>query len=359
MPSKLKYVPAFRSRQQENIVLTSFQFGDHMIPLIEIIKEFDRKRQEDKQLTFEEVYISLISDISATNVFVDLPLYLKERPSMQDETLAFSRSVISNKGKRTEYLNRLASLNPKVIPVISSYLQRTGEMHTIKDQVNVLRNNFDSICFRSQYNHFLDDWDEIRNLATSSDFIILDLDTIAPYPNPGNRQLINAWKFFDVCPKIVLRSAIDKDITNVGLEHDCIVYDVDNGLMETYKSLFHADAFGDYVGIKKDELTSGGTISPGFLFYDAVNNQFIGFKGDIKKLEEFENTIVPAVLKSDAAKEMKLCGLPYLENNKGWEILNNISERGESGKSQAKFKRIALEHYIHCIKTKIDAKEID
>lgn len=359
MPNNLKYVPTFRSRQQENIVLTSFQFGEHMYPLIEIIKEYDRKRKEDKQLSFEEVYINLVRGISAPKVFVDLPLYLKERPSMQDEVLTFSRSVILNIDRRTEYLNRLASENPKIIPVISSYQHRSGEVNTINKQVSDLRPNFESICIRSLYNHFLEDWSEIQSLSTANDYIILDLDTIAPYPNPGNRQLISAWRSFDTCPKIVIRTAINTDITNVGLEHDSIVFDVDNGLLETYKSSFHADAFGDYVGIKKDDLTSGGTISPGFLFYDAVNNQFIGFKGDIKKLEEFEDTIVPAVIKSDAAREMAQSGLPYLDNNTGWETLNNISVGAESGKSQAKFKRIAIEHYLHCIKTKIEAGEID
>ena len=359
MLSNLKYMPTFRSRQQELIVLTSFIFGDHMFPMIEIIKEHDRKRKEENQLTFHEIYNSTIDHISATKVFVDLPLYLKERASMKDEVLIFSRSVISNMEIRTEYLNSLASQSSKIIPVISSYKQRSGLADSLYQQVKDLRTNFESIAFRSLYNHFLDDWDEIQSLATQKDFIILDLDSITPYPNPGNRRLINSWREFNTCPKILLRSAIDSDITNVGLEHDDIVFSVDNGLIETYRKSFHADAFGDYVGIKKDDLTTGGRISPGFLFYDAVNNQFMGFKGDVKRLEEFESTIVPAVLGSTAAHEMEQSGLPYLLNNTGWNILNNISTGAESGKSQAKFKRIAMEHYLHCMKTKIEAGEFD
>src|SRR5690606_17135514 len=131
-----------------------------------------------------------------------------------------------------------------------------------------------------------------------------DLDTIAPYPSPAIRQIITAWRGFTTCPKVVLRSAINTDVQNVALEHNEIVFDADNGLPDTYHSAFTAQSFGDYAGIKKDDLTSGGTISPGFLFYDAINNQFIGFKGEIKNLAEFETTIVPAVIDSEAAQAM-------------------------------------------------------
>jgi len=357
MPSNLKYMPTFRSRQQENIVLQSFDFGDHMFPMMEIVKEYDRKRKD--QSTFHDIYNGIIDEITASKVFVDMPLYLKERASMKDETLLFSRAVISNRERRTEYMNSLAPQSARVIPVISSYLHRTGEANSLGLQVNDLRPNFDSIAFRSLYSHFLDDWNEIQQIATANDFVILDLDTITPYPTASNKRFINAWRDFDTCPKILLRSAIDGDVTNVGLDHGNIAYDIDNSLLETYKNSFRADAFGDYTGIKKDDLTSGGRISPGFIFYDAVSNQYIGFKGDVKRLEEFETTIVPDVINSEAANAMLQSGLPYLENNPGWETLNRIANGEESGKSQAKFKKIAMEHYLHCIKTIIDAGEFN
>lgn len=115
----------------------------------------------------------------------------------------------------------------------------------------------------------------------------------------------------------------------------------------------------DYAGIKKDDLTSGGTISPGFLFYDAVDNQFTGFRGSVKTLSEFEDTIVPAVINSEAVLRMQDSGLPYLDgNNWGWQTLLRIQYEGETGKSQAKFKRIAIEHYLHCMRTKIAGGEL-
>ena len=351
-------MPTFRVRQQENIVLRSFEFGEHMFPLLEIVKEFDRKREGEKQPLFDEIHLGLINDIKAQRVLVDMPVYLKERASMKSEVLDFSRKVISNREKRTEYLLQLANLKTKITPVISSYLNRTGELNTISLQVKELRPVFNSIAFRILFNHFNEDWAEISQIATVNDFIILDLDVIAPYPSPSLRQIINLWRNFNICPKIVLRSAIN-DIQNVNLSNHNIVFDADNGLLETYKSSFLANAFGDYCGIKKDDLTSGGTISPGFIFYDPINNQFIGYKGEVKSLSEFEDTIVPAVIASQAVIDMKSSGLPYLSgDNKGWEILNEISQSIQSGKSQAKFKRISMEHYLHCLKTKIDTSQL-
>jgi Beta protein len=358
MANNLKYMPTFRVRQQENIVLRSFDFGANMYPLLEIVKEVDRKRQDEKQQPFNEIHLGLINDITAGKVFVDMPIYLRERASTKDEVLSFSRAVISNREVRTEYLLSLSLANNKIIPVISSYLNKTGEANSIQLQVAALRPTFNSIAYRVLFNHFADDWPDIIAAATANDFIILDLDTIAPYPSPGIKQIINTWQGFNTCPKIVLRSAIN-DVQNVSLTHNEIVFDADNGLLETYKISFKASAFGDYAGIKKDDLTSGGTISPGFLFYDAVNNQFIGFKGEVKNLSEFEITIVPDVLACQAAIDMQASGFPYLDgNNVGWQILNNISGGGESGKSQAKFKRIAIEHYLHCIKVKINTNQI-
>src|ERR1700751_5031240 len=111
MANNLIYMPAFRVRQQENIVLRSFDFGTNMYPLLEIVKEVDRKRQDEKQQTFKEIHSGLINDITAEKVFVDMPIYLRERASTKDEVLSFSRTVISNREVRTEYLLSLSPAN--------------------------------------------------------------------------------------------------------------------------------------------------------------------------------------------------------------------------------------------------------
>lgn len=352
-------MPTFRSRQQEDLVLRSFDFGTHMFPIVEIIKPYDRKRTDQKP--FEEIYLNLIDEISATHVFVDLPLYIKQRGSLKTEVLAFSRGVINDRRRRTDHLLSLAPLSEKIIPVVSSYWQKTGEANTVELQANDLRASFDSIAYRILVHNFDDDWTDVQRIAREQDYIILDLDTIAPYPSPTlKRSVIRLWRSFDRCPKVLLRSAINTDVSNVKLDHGEPVLETDNGLLDMYKAGFHADAFGDYAGVKKDELTSGGTISPGFLFYDAINNEYIGYKGKLKSLDEFERTIVPDVINSSEAVAMGAHELEFLsDSNYGWTVLNRIRNGDESGKSQAKFKRIALEHYLHCIRQRVEAGEFD
>jgi hypothetical protein len=353
-------MPTFRSRQQENVVLNSFNFKSNMYPLVEIIKEHDRKRQETVQQSFQDIYSKLLGGINANRTFVDIPVYLKERASTKDEVLEFSRKVGSNIDNRTEALLSLGASSQRIIPVVSSYANRTAEVDSVKKQVDALRPTFKSIAYRILYNHFEEDWREVSVLATVDDFVILDLDTIAPYPSPTLKKIITVWSALTVCPKIVLRSAINSDVQNVNLQHKEVVFDADNGLLDQYKISFKANSFGDYVGIKKDDLTSGGTISPGFLFYNAVSNEFVGFRGkggpkEDKFLADFETVIVPDVINSDAAREMRDSGLPYLsDQNTGWQTLLKINRGEESGKSQAKFKKIAMDHYLHCMRTKID-----
>ncbi len=354
-----KYVPVFRARQQETLVLKSFDFGESIYPMIEIIKEFDRVRPSESQLSMESIYAELIAGIQASKVFVDLPVYLKERPSMKKEVLEFSKKFCADRNKRTSFLLSISINSDKIIPVISSYLHKTGETNSLKLQFNELKDVYASICFRVLYNHFFDDWDEIQELIRPTDYVVLDLDVLPPYPSPAIKRIVSIWSVLQENAKIVIRSAINNDIQNVSLNHGDVVYDADNSLLQTFRN-FGANSFGDYVGIKKDDLSSGGTISPGFIMYDPINNQYIGYKGMVKSLSEFETTIVPDVIQSPWIKAICESSVDYLSDlNKGWVTLNKIKDKEESGKSQAKFKRIAMEHYLFCIKKKIDVGEIN
>jgi hypothetical protein len=78
MDNNLIYMPTFRVRQQETIVLKSFHFGKHMYPLLEIVKEHDRARKAETQRSFEDIHNELIGEINAKKVFVDLPVYIKQ-----------------------------------------------------------------------------------------------------------------------------------------------------------------------------------------------------------------------------------------------------------------------------------------
>ncbi len=354
-------MPTFRVRQQENLVLSSFDFGDNMYPLLEIVKEHDRARKADVQKSFEEIHIELINNIKANHVFIDLPVYLKQSGSVKDEVVAFSFSVINNPEKRCEYINKLSVIGPKAIPVISSYLLNTGESDTIQKQFDLLKGNFERIAFRLFPLSFNIDFPILQELIRPNDYIILDLDQIPPYPSPPLKQIIKTLKEFKGNTKILLRSALNSEIQNVKLDHCQVVMEADNNQIDINQmEAFGVNATGDYVGIKKDELTAGGAISPGFIFYDAIENQYFGYKANIKgELSEFENTIVPAVLNSPCTIAMQNHNPPYVaDGNIGYRTLLNIQAGGESGKSQAKFKRITMEHYLYCLRVKIQIKEL-
>jgi len=343
-------MPTFRYRQQESYVLSTFDFGENMYPLIEIVKEFDRSRKIQKE--FEDIYIPAVKKINAKHVFVDLPIYLKQAKSVKPEVTSFIIKVINNLKVRCEYINKFASISDKVIPVISSYYDKRKQKNTILEQVEILRPNFKKLAFRIYLTSFEEDFSEIVKIATPEDYIILDLDRTGPYITRPLKGIFDSFISFNIGTKIILRSAINTDIENVKLEHGRVVLEADNSHIErTVFSSLGADAVGDYVGIKKDNLTEGGSISPGFIYFDAIKNQFYGFKASKKDLDEFKDTIIPAVLKSLPTQEMLLANPPFLNSdNWGYKTILNIFNGNESGKNQAKFKRITMEHYLYCIK---------
>lgn len=376
MNTQLKYMPIFRVRQEEIKVLSTFNFGDNIYPCIEIIKEVIRKDSENhsiqkKKKLFEDDYFPLIRNINAKHVFVDLPIHLDGKTGMKLETLNFLQSVVSNREMRTEYIKKLTPLGPKVIPVISTYLRRTGKSGSISQQEKELRPHFNILAFRTFIGTFFQDIGQIKPLLKSSDFLIMDWDDIELDITDGDQtDIVEHLKTIE-CSVVVHRNPFPKDITNVGLEHGEIVNTIDNSLLDKYQE-FAGSCFSDYVGIKKDNISKGGITSPGFIFYDAVINKFYGFrykdgshkKGEIPpNLAEFETTIVPAVIKSESATRMHSHPLDFLgSENRGWSIIKNIHRGkpfGESGRCAAKFKRISMEHYLHCIKIKISNGDFD
>lgn len=384
MGSPLKYMPIFRVRPQETKVLKSFDFGDKIYPCLEIIKELDRvnsKKKKDPQIslfgtkrekTFESVYIPLIKSIKADKVFIDLPVHLPQSRNTKSPTLLFLRTVVTNRKKRTEYLMKLKPVASKVIPVISSYLQISGEGDSISLQEKEMRNDFETLAFRTFIETFPQDIGQIKKSIKPNDFIIMDFENNDLDIADGDIQdIVEDFKNLN-CNIIIHRNQIPEDVTMTGLNHGKMIDTINNSLPYIFKE-FAGHCFSDYVGIKKDNITDGGVISPGFLFYDAVINNFFGFrykngghkKGETKpELIEFETTIVPAVISSKSSDRMKSDSLDYLGiGNKGWEIIRNIelgeNNGGESGKSPAKFKRVCMEHYLYCMKVKISNGDFD
>jgi len=371
MRNQLRYMPIFRVRQEESKVLKSFDFGNGVYPCLEIIKELDRlppkfknplkkPSKPKKEKTFEDVYLPLIEDIKAERVFVDLPVHLKPIRGMQKPSLHFLTKVVSKREMRTEYIKKFIPFASKVIPVISTYVEITGEQGSITLQEKEIRQHFKTIAFRTFFNTYTRDISQIRDLVQDDDYIIMDWGEMELDSDDGDiRDITEDLNKLD-CNVIIHRNPFPKGITMKGIDHGKIVEIIDNSLLDKYSN-FAGDCFSDYTGIKKDDISDGGTISPGFFYYDAVENIFYGYRyrNGFRILKEFETTIVPAVIESDATKRMQIHSSDYLgNNNKGWSIIKNIS-LGETGKKAGKFKRISMEHYLHCMKTKISNGDFD
>jgi len=351
MPFDFKYIPVLRSRQQELIVLSNFSFGDRIYPLLEIIKERDRINNAK---TPQEIWLGYIGNAHADRVLVDLPVYIRDTSSMQDDVLSFNRTTLSNIDRRIAFFNSLALATNKVIPVISSLLQKTGETGTLNTQIQAARDNFDTIAIRTFTSSFDTDFAEIQAHLAPGDILIYDMDTAQPL-NPLVKRHKTRLDAVQGAYKVAIRSAINTEIQNIKLDHGEVIADADNSLLDVFHSILGMNAFGDYAGIKKDDLNAGGTISPGFIFYDPLDNLYYGFKGEVKDLSEFERTIVPAVLNSSVVARILAEQPLYLSaGNWGYQKLLAIRDDHQSGKSQAMFKRIAMEHYLHCIRTKIE-----
>lgn len=379
MSTNLTYVPVFRSLQEEMKVLRSFSFGQQIFPCLEIVKEVDRvnptpnpKKPKKDSLkpaiakpdkSFEEAYFPLIGAVKASKIFVDMPVHINPTSDMKPEVLSFLTKVAGNRSVRTMYMKKMSAYAEKVIPIISTYFLRTGESFTLKMQADDLRSTYKSLAFRTFEKTFASDIVQISQLAQPQDYLIVDLGDIPP--NPGDDitvgPILDQLQDFNNCPVIILRNALKSSITNKGLAHCQVVKEIDNSLLLNYKKLYGA-SFGDYVGIKKGDLKKGGGRSPGFIFYDPTENEYYGYRGlsSPADLADIENIIIPEVYNSAAAVRMQNSGLPYLGmDNAGWQTLVNILGEIEKGNSQAKLKNISMAHYLHCMRTKINAGHFD
>lgn len=374
--SQLTYMPVFRLKQEEKKVFSTFLFGKRIYPLIEIIKERDRKEPTMRKgvplppkrgKSFSTIHLSILSKIQAEKVFVDLPIHLNVTRRSNADTLSFITEIKRDRKKRTDYIISLKTLAKKIIPVISSYHEYTGEISSIKLQERDLRSHYSQLAFRTFTKNFNSDFAQIVSVAQHNDYIILDLKEDPADPNDEDLlDVTERLKKFTKCPWIIVRSAIKESISNVKLDHGKIISDADNHLLSTFKDL-GASSFGDYAGIKRGSTSEGGAVSPGFIYYDPIKNSYYGFRGSVNsegktngRFDDFADIIVPAAISSPATSRMRSSPLLYIcEGNKGWQLLDAIANELENWRNQGLFKRISMYHYLHCLKTRINAGHFD
>jgi hypothetical protein len=349
---EFKYFPVLRARQQEIDVLQKFDFGEQMVPLIEIIKEKDRK---DNLRSPVEIYSEIISKVKAKKVLMDLPIYLIPKVSTSSDVRTFFLSTISNLNTRISFYSQFFAISDKVIPVISILEPVSEDRDTLIRQFEVLSGIFPQLAFRIYTERFDIAFSQLKELTLrEDDLIIYDLEKT----NMTSPIVVKHRKYLDDIFKknfqVVIRSAINTEIQNVNLEHGEVIGQADNSLKDLFTlRQYHFNAFGDYAGVKRDDLSAGGGISPGLVFFNPDENLYYGYRGPTKNLAEFETTIIPAVLESGFVKDWVKTGSAYIKDNPGFDRLIDISAGLEPSKSQAKYKWISIMHYLHCIKVLI------
>lgn len=356
MANQFIYMPLLRVRQEETKTLRTFNFGDRMYPCLEIVKEKDR--DNNKKETFQSFHLDLIGAIQSRYVFVDIPLHLKQPSNTVAPVKTFMR-LMTDMDKRNEKLLELSPLSNKIIPVISSYFHIDGRRGSFAKQEKALRLKFPRLAFRIFANTFNTDIDQVELLAKENDFLIVDFgEGEIRLTEDFVQDIQEQLEDFTTCPVIIVNSAVVNKITYPSLTHNAQCIEADNSLLDNFRAL-KGDAFGDYAGVKRDTITDGGsTFIPGFIYYDAVNNRYIGFRGSVKGFTEYGTVIVPDVIASRTTTIMRRAGFINIANG-GWKILKDMEAGGENPHSAAKFKRIAIEHYLYCIREKIANGDFD
>ena len=353
MQASFVYMPAFRVRTIEWEVLKYFDFGDRICPYIEIIKEKDRPRK----MSSSTLYRAMIQGIRSKSVFVDIPFQFMLK-DISDPAVINYLTAMRNVDHRINTLLSFASLQKpeKMIPIISSYFFITGTAGTVAKQVEKLRPTFSRLAFRitAKDPEFESELESVESFLTAADHLIVDFEESALNMDKENiKELGTRLSKIQICPVVILRSALPVAVKYKDLNNNEEVIGSDNKLLRQFKTL-GASAFGDYAGIKKDLLRGAGgsdKITYGCIYYDATNNQYIGFKGAGPGYKEIKESIVPAVLDSVASQHMLESPIPYLdERNKGWKFLrsNYISRPRD-------VKKFSIEHYLHCVRAKIEA----
>lgn len=335
----MKYVPVLRFRDQERIVLKNISFSQKTMPLIEILKSTPNARMKG---TFTEIHEKELGKIRVP-FMVDFPTHLnisKTEANIQN----FLRPLQVNQQAKNSALLSLSRIS-NLIPVISYNPAVPYLANTIVNDATLLRKTYKHLAFRVFDRNFNSLINEIDTTITNGDILVFDIDD-APHGSPALRpkyQRISQVKQKRNCQTVIIRSAIPSNIHNTDLIDDTPITSADNSLLTSYFA-YHFDAFGDFAGLKNDLPSTGGTISPGLIFYSWHSNSFVGYKGRAKNLNEFQTHIGPTLIKSTYWKNYSQT---HHQSCPGCKKIQEIASKIIDSGNQATWKGITLAHYLY------------
>lgn len=338
-----KYVPVLKNRPQELAVLKilfKLPISNSVLPLIEIVQEKSNVRS--RAMFYDE-----IQKINETNMPVMVDIVRVNNPKGTKPNI--KEFLINNKNNFEHYINLYKQLKeiPNLIPVVS-YDPDDYNINDIKQTSNAIKSiGFTKIAYRLKWKSktFLSPLSEIANIINSSDILLFDIGhtghSSSILKDPYNK--INKLRSKKDFISVIINSTIPKNLKNTDLINGQKIEGLDCALQKAY-SVYGFNAFGDYACVKSELPPSGGTISPGFIFYCSTKNCYIGYKGRIKKLTEFKDHIVPELLKSSY---WHILNRQHKENCPGCNIIKEVHNGLNEGKSQGMWKRVSMLHYIY------------
>ncbi|MCX7745570.1 MAG: beta family protein [Clostridia bacterium] len=340
---KFKYVPVLKNRREELTVLKtlySIPITSKVLPLLEIVQE---KAQTNSKTLFYEDLIK-ISDPKIP-FMVDIQKLAK--PGNTSATVKqFLTKVKRDFSYYISLFKHLYEIS-NLIPVISYDPNDYDTNEIINTEKELRAIGYDRIAYRLKINYFNVLFAEVKKTIKNNDIIIVDLES-SKYNNPDFQEKYD--KVIDLKSSknitlVLMHSVLKKEMTNTGLINGQKIDDLNDGIRKKYTS-YGFDAFGDYACVKGELPPSGGTISPGFIFYSWENDCYYGFKGREPKLTEFKDYILPNLLKSACWNEYKN---NHQEKCSGCSKVLEIKNGLDDGKSQGLWKRISMLHYIYTL----------
>lgn len=338
----MKYVPVMRFREEERKAFNNTALSDKIVPLVEIMTE--KVRSNGKKSCIEAFY----NDFNSinTSVFLDFPLYLKTSRNTHSPVFNFVSMLRSTLHARTKlFLDPLLLQMKNLIPVCTYDPTLPYISNMIVSEEQMLRSYYNKLAFRIFTQDLSSVINDILLCAKDGDIILYDIDEHL-HNNLSIQQTYKAIQdikaHIDV-QIVLIRAAIPSDLTNVELAQDQIIKRADNSLLKEYYQLGF-DAFGDYMGVKKDNVTKGGRISPGYIVYSWQDNAYYGFKGNFEDASTFETIIVPDLLKSQIWNQYST---QHKNSCYGCSTIIKISNKTKKGNSQKEWKGFAASHYLY------------
>ncbi|MDD7794407.1 beta family protein [Clostridium sp. 'White wine YQ'] len=336
---KIKYVPVLRYIREERKALMNVKLSNKTLPLLELVNE---RAAQKRTGNFQDTYLN---DIARLNhpILVDIPIYMNVNKGTRENVKLFLSKFKLNPSLKVHYYTSLA-INNNIIPTLSYEPKANYIAHTFINDCKELRKSFKTICFRifnskDLQNILLD----IKRVIKPNDILIFDIKNDMHNSERLKTPIaqINKLKEAIGFTSVIIRSAINPNIIFNKMLDGYVITEANNSLLYDYAYLGF-DAFGDYVGIRKDStISKGGSSIPsaGFIFYSWHINSYLGYRGRFANYDEFIKHIKPSVTKS-------LYWLRYTykhhQNCPGCqEIITSLSTHSWD------WKRYSIEHYLY------------